>query len=110
MRLNLIAVPSKSTHLPSSVQCAPIYNTLEPGSNKVAVGLRNISSKSITIPSRAVVGQLQHAKMVSQIQKVQASKEQNKLGPNGGKEGTWILDQLNLKGLNALTADQQQAA
>ena len=88
MRLNLIAEPSKSTHLPSSVQCSSTYCTLEPDSNRVAVGLRNISSKSITIPSRAVVGQLQWAKMVPKVQKVQASKEQEKQGPNGGKEGT----------------------
>ena len=58
MRLNLIAESSKRTNLPPSVQCAPTYCTLEPGSNRVAVGLRNISSKFITIPSRAVVGQL----------------------------------------------------
>ena len=68
MRLNLITEPSDSTQLPSSVQCAPTYCTLEPGSNRVAVGLRNISSKSITIPSKAVVGQLQQAGMVPNVQ------------------------------------------
>ena len=94
MRLNLIAETSKSTHLPPSVQCTPTYCTLEPGSSRVAVGLRNISSKSITIPSRTVVGQLQQAKMVPQIQKAQA-KDQGKQYPNGGKEGSWVLDQLN---------------
>ena len=51
MRLNLIAEPSDSTQLPlqSSMQCVPTYYTLEPGSSRLAVGLRNISSKSITI-------------------------------------------------------------
>ena len=88
MKLNLIAESSKSTHLPSSVQCAPTYCTLEPGSNRVSVALRNISSKSITVPSRAVVGQLQQAKMVPKIQKVQASKEEDKQGPNGGIRGS----------------------
>ena len=58
MRLNLIAESSTSTHLPPSVQCTPIYCTLEPGSNRVAVGLKNISSRPIKIPSRTVVGQL----------------------------------------------------
>ena len=108
MRLNLIAESSKSTHLPPSVQCAPTC-ILEPGSNTVAVGLKNISSRSITIPSRTVVGQLQQAKMVPKIQKA-STKEQDKQGPNGGKEASWVLDQLNLEGLNAWTADQQQAA
>ena len=58
MRLNLIAEPSTSTHLPPSVQCAPTYCTLEPGSNRVAVGLKNISSRTINISSQTVVGQL----------------------------------------------------
>ena len=40
MRLNLIAESSTSTHLPPSVQCVPTYCTLEPGSNRVAVGLK----------------------------------------------------------------------
>ena len=96
-------------HTYHSMQCAPTSCTLEPGSNRVAIGPRNISSKSITIPSRAVVGQPQQTKMVPKIQKVQASKEQEKQGPNGWKEGNWVLDQLNLEGLNAWTADQQQA-
>ena len=64
MRLNLIAEPSDCTQLPASVQCAPTYCILEPGSKRVAVGLKNISAKAIIIPSRVVVGELQHARMV----------------------------------------------
>ena len=82
MRLNLIAEPLKSTQLPPSVQCAPIYCILEPGSNRVVVGLRNVSAKSITIPSRTVVGQLQQARMVPNYQ---TSKSQDKQGPTGGR-------------------------
>ena len=52
MRLNLIDEPSDSTQSPPSVQCTPTYWILEPGSNRVAVGLKNVSAKSITIPSR----------------------------------------------------------
>ena len=107
MRLNLIAEPLESTQLPSSVQCAPTYCILEPGPSRVAVGLRNISAKSITIPSRAVVAQLQQAKMVHNDQ---ACKKQDKLGPCRVKEGTWVLDQLNLEGLNSWTSEQQQSA
>ena len=105
MRLNLIAESSTSTPLPPSVQCAPTYCTLEPGSNRVAVGLKNISSRPIKIPSRTVVGQLQQAKMVPKIQEA-STKEQDKQGPNGGKEGSWVLDQLNLDGVEAWAADQ----
>ena len=54
MRLNLVAEPSDCTQLPAIVQCAPTYCILEPGSNRVAVGLKNISAKAIIIPSRVV--------------------------------------------------------
>ena len=37
---------------------------LEPGYNRVAVGLKNISAKAITIPSRIVVDKLQQARVV----------------------------------------------
>ena len=95
MRLNLIAKSCSGTQLPSAVQCTPTYCTLEPGSSWVAVGLRNLSSRSITILSWSVVGQLQQAT----IQKVQSSGKQNKQGLTG-KEGAWDLDQLNLEGLD----------
>ena len=78
MRLNLIAKPSEINQLPPSVKCTPTYCTLEPGSNRVTVGLRNVSAKQITIPSRAVVCQVQLANMVPKIQapKRQDSTEQ----------------------------------
>ena len=90
MRLNLTVEFSSGTQLPSGVQCTPTYCTLEPGSSMVSVGLRNLSSRSITMPSWFVVGQLQWAT----IQKIQSSGKQNKQGPTG-KEGAWVLDQLN---------------
>ena len=107
MGLNLIAEPSESAKLPPSVQCAPTYCILEPGSNRVAVGLRNVLAKSITIPLRVVVGQLQQARKVPNDQ---ASKLQDKQGPNRGKGGSWVLDQLNLEGLDSWTPEQQQSA
>ena len=64
MRLNLVAEPSACTQLPSSMQYVPTNCILEPGSNRVAVGLKNISAKAITIPSQTVVGKMQQARMV----------------------------------------------
>ena len=80
MRLNLIAEPSDCTQLPASMQCAPIYCILEPGSNRVAVGLKNISAKAITISSRIVVGKLQQARMV-----LDDKTSKFKQGPTGGR-------------------------
>ena len=106
MRLNLIAEPSESNQLPPSVQCTPTYCNLEPGSNRVTVGLRNVSAKQITIPSRAVVCQVQLANMVP---KIQTPKEQDTIEQKG-KDNTWILDQLDLGEIERWSGDQQQAA
>ena len=105
MRLNLIAEPSNCTQLPTSVQYTPTYCILEPGSNRVALGLKNISARDITIPSRVVVVRLQQARMIPDDQ-----SSKSKQGPTGGKGGSWILDQLNLEGLNSWTGEQQQSA
>ena len=80
MRLNLVAEHSDCTQLPVSVQCAPTYCILEPGSNRVTVEFKNISAKVITIPSRIVVGKLQQARMVPDDK---ASKL--KQSPSGGR-------------------------
>ena len=80
MRLNLVALPSNCTQLPASVQCAPTYCILEAGSDRVAVGLKNILAKAITIPSRIVVGNLQQARVVSD-DKTSKLKQY----PSGGK-------------------------
>ena len=94
MRLNLVAEPSDCTQLPASMQCAPTYCILEPGSNRVAVGLKNISAKAITIPSKIVVCMLPQARVVS-VDKASKLKQDSseRIG------GFWILDQLNLEGL-----------
>ena len=80
MRLNLIAEPSNCTQLPASVQCTPTYCTLEPGSNSIAVGVKNISARAITIPSRAVVGRLQQARVIPDDQSSKPEQD-----PTGGK-------------------------
>ena len=80
MRLNLIVEPSNCTQLPASVQYTPTYCTLEPGSNRVAVGLKNISAKAITIPSRVVVDRLQQARVVPDDK-----SSKFKQGPTGGR-------------------------
>ena len=103
MRLNLIAEPSNCSQLPASVQCTPTYCTLEPGSNRVAVGLKNISVKAITLPSRVVVGTLQQARVVPDDKPSKC-----KQGPTGEKGGSWVLDQLNLEGLESWIWEQQQ--
>ena len=93
MRFNLIAEPSEMNQLPPSVECTPTYCNLEPGSNKVTVGLRNVSTKQSNIPSRAVVYQVKLANMVP---KIQTPKEHDST-EHRGEDNTWILDQFDLE-------------
>ena len=91
VRLNLIAEPFEDNQLPSSVQCTPTYCNLEPGSNRVTVGLRNVSVRKITVPSRTTVCQIQ---LVNMVPNIQTPKGQD-LSENK-KEDSCILDQLDL--------------
>ena len=106
MRINLIAEPFKDSQLPSNIQCTPTYCNLEPGSNRVTVGLRNISARKLTVPSKTIVCQIQLANMVPPIQ---TSKEQP---PTEVKreDDSCILDQLDLGEINTWSEEQQHAA
>ena len=106
MRLNLIAEPSDSTQLPPSVQCAPTYCILESGSNRIAVGLRNVLAKSIPIHQGLLWITYNRPGWYPMIRVLNYRINRVPLG-----EGvSWILDKLNLEGLDSWTAEQQQSA
>ena len=105
LKLNLISEPSENNQLPSSVQCTPTYCNLEPGSYRVTVGLRNVSTKQITVPPMTVVCQIQLTDMAP---KLQTPTEQH---PSENKEdNSLILDQLDLGEISIWSVEQQQAA
>ena len=106
LKLNLIAEPFKDSQLPSNIQCTPSYCTLEPGSNQVTVGLRNISARKITIPSKTIVCQLQLANIIPPMH---TPTEQH---PSEVKreDDPCIPDQLDLGELSTWSEEQQHAA
>ena len=105
LKLNLIAEPSDNNQLPSSVQCTPTYCNLEPGSKRVTVGLRNVSAKQITVPTRTVVCQIQLANMVPKLLKpAEHDPSENK------QDNSLIFDQLDLGEISTWSVEQQQAA
>ena len=107
MQLNLIAETINDSLLPQHIQCTPTYCNLEPGSNRVSVGLKNIPAKKITIPTKAVICQVQLANMVP---KVHAPIGQVSSKSNQEDDGSWILEQLDMGGLEQWTDEQQHAA
>ena len=106
VKLNLIAEAFKDNQLPSSVQCTPSYCNLEPGSNRVTVGLRNNLVREITVPSRTIVCQIQLANMVPNLQ---TPKGQD-LSENKERDESCILDQVDLGEISTWSVEQQQAA
>ena len=77
VKLNLIAGPFKDSQLPSSIQCTSTYCNLEPGYNRVTVGLRNVSAGKIIVPTGAIVCQIHLANMVPPIQTQKAGPNRN---------------------------------
>ena len=96
----------QDSQLPSNIQCTPTYCTLEPGSNQVTVGLRNISARKITIPSKTIVCQLQ---LANTIPPMHTPTEQP---PSEVKreDDPCIPDQLDLGKLSTWSEEQQYAA
>ena len=107
MRLNLIAESSTSTHLPPSVQCAPTYCTLEPGSNRVAVGLKIFLPDLLQYHQGLLCVNYNRPRWYLKFRRHLLKNRINRV-PMGGKQGSWVLDQLNLEGLNAWTAAGSQ--
>ena len=87
------------------MQCTPTNCNLEPGSNRVTVGLRNVLAKQITIPSRTVVCQIQLANTVPNFQTLKGQDPSE----NKKEDKSWILDQLDLGDISTWSVEQQQA-
>ena len=106
MKVNLIAEPFKDSQLPSNIQCTPTYCTLEPGSNRVTVSLRNISARKIIIPSKTIVCQIQLANIIPPMHtpKEQPPSEIKK------EDDPCIPDQLEMGELSTWSEEQQYAA
>ena len=106
LKLNLIAEPAKNSQLPANIQCTPTYCTLEPGSNRVTVGLRNISARKIIVPSKTIVCQIQLANIRPPI-----NTSTDQIPSEGKKEDDpCIPDHLDLGELSTWSAEQQYAA
>ena len=79
---------------------------MEPGSNRVTVGLRNVLARKIAIPSRTIVCQIQLANMVPNLH----MPEGQDLSTNKEEDDSCILDQLDLEEISTWSVEQQQAA
>ena len=106
LRLNLIAEPFKNSQLPSNIQCTPTYCTPEPGSNRVTVGLRNISARKITVSSKTILCQIQLANIIPPMNtSIDPTPSEEKK-----EDDPCIPNHLDLGELSTWTEEQQYAA
>ena len=106
MWVHMLAKPAWSLQLPTSVIPTATYGKLYPGSSRVLICLRNLSAHPIEIPTKAIVGQATPANQVPPV--VLPTEASHRSNP-GSKKG-WILEALNLQGLEEWPeAEQVQA-
>ena len=102
----MLTEPAQGPWLPDSVVPTATYGELHPGSSKVLICLRNLSACPIDVPAQAIVGQVAPA---NQVPIVVLPTEASGGSTHGSKKG-WILEVLNLQGLEDwLEAEQEQA-
>ena len=76
----------------SNIAAVRSYSFIKPGSNKVTVSVRNLTSKEITLKAVRVIGQIEAAIAVPPML---APKSENKLEPNKDvKSGMESISQL----------------
>ena len=89
-------------HLHKAPNCLPLwvptatYGELHPGSCRVPICLRNLSAHPIEVPAKAIVGWVTPA---NQVPPVVLPMEASGGSSHGSKKG-WILEALNLQGLD----------
>ena len=85
----------------------PCKTVIAPGSRRVAVKLFNPTSKSVTLAKRTVVAQCEPANL---IPKAQVKIETVPATEDSKEEGQWLLDKLDLEGMEHWTDQEKEGA
>ena len=91
---------------PAAVVPTVTYPELHLGSSRVPICLRNMSTCTVEIPTKAVVGQVAPANQVTPVvHPTRTSEESNPESQKG-----WVLEALDLQGLQEWPESQQKQA
>ena len=92
--------------LPAAVVPTATYGELHPGSSRVPICLCNLSSHTLEIPTKAMVGQVVPANQVPLVvHPTRTSKEFHNKSHKG-----WVLEALDLQGLEEWPKSEQKQA
>ena len=95
MQVHVLAEPAWGPLLPASVVPTGTYGELHPGSFEVLICLRNLSAHPIEVPAKVIVGKVTPANQVPLVVFLMEASRGSTHGPQKG----WILETLNLQGL-----------
>ena len=105
-KVHVLMEPVLGPQLPAAVVPIATYGELHPGSLRVPVCLCNMSTHTVEIPAKTVVGQVIPANQVPPVvHPTRTAKETTKIAPKG-----WVLEALDLQGLKEWPESEQKRA
>ena len=138
MSVNVLVEPSEVPKLPPGLECQYSYSDIIKGSSKIAVSIRNVTDRTITLPKGTRVGEIYTANRIPKIlnQAVKISKlktdvenacDSDKANPSNGSSTNpnsdstkstetssspvdWVLEKLDLSGMKDWPLDLQAKA
>ena len=106
MEVHVLMEPALGPQLPAAVVPIATYGELNPGSSRVPICLRNMSSHAVEVPAKTVVGQVIPANKVTPVvHPTRTTAETNTKVPKG-----WVLEALDLQGLKEWPESEQKQA
>ena len=106
MKVHVLMEPALGPQLPATVVPIATYGELHPGSSRVPICLHNMSTHAVEIPAKTMVGQVMPANQVPLVvHPTRTTIETNAKVPKG-----WVLEALDLQGLNEWPESEQKQA
>ena len=106
MKVYVLMEPVFGPQLLAAVVPIATYGELHPGSSRVPICLRNMSTHAMEIPAKTVVGQVIPANQVPPVvHPTRTTKEATINTPKG-----WVLEALDLQGLKEWPESEQKQA
>ena len=106
MWVHLLNKPAQGSQLPASIVPTAMYDELHPCSSWVPICLRNLGSHPTVIPAKVVVGKVTPANKVPPVVLLMGTLEKATCGP----KKDWILEELDLQGLEEWAKEEQEQA
>ena len=104
MQVHVLTEPTPGPQVPAAVVPTTTYEELHPGSSRVPICLHNLSTHTVEIPTKAIVGQVVPPNQVPLlVHPTKTTKETCNKSSKG-----WVLETLDLQGLKEWPESEQK--